>query len=107
MRRYTLEAICLLALAAGAASAQESAAQKRASAEEVFQTIRSDDMSALRQLVSNGAANVKDKLSMSALHYIRRLQPGKDEVAGGKRRGRECCQRSWHPAFMGGNFDTR
>ena len=69
MRRYTLETICLLALAAGAASAQESAAQKRASAEEVFQTIRSDDMSTLRQLVSGGAANVKDKLSMSALHY--------------------------------------
>jgi ankyrin repeat protein len=69
MRRYTLETIYLLALAAGAASAQESAAQKRASAEEVFQTIRSDDMSTLRQLVSSGAANVKDKLSMSALHY--------------------------------------
>ena len=69
MRRHTLRIIRLLALVAGSASAQNSASQAPASVEQVFQAIRANDMSSLRQLTSRGAANVKDKLSMSALHY--------------------------------------
>jgi len=68
MGRHTLRIIPLLALVAGAASAQNSALQAPASVEQVFQAIRANDMSSLRQLTSRGAANVKDKLSMSALH---------------------------------------
>ena len=69
MGRHTLRIIPLLALVACSASAQNSALQAPASVEQVFQAIRANDMSSLRQLTSRGAANVKDKLSMSALHY--------------------------------------
>lgn len=69
MVRNVLGIVCALGLASNAIRAAETAGTALPNADEWFHAIRANDLKALRQLAAAGAANVRDKLDTTPLHY--------------------------------------